>query len=312
MFFALDAAEAYMKAKEYKNALLTLQTLIVQEEGISKLLSMLKKIKCQVAMGDDAAITCAEVTSILNTLQIYDPSTSVVDQLDDEIRLLADTFIEINLDIALVFRHCQFDLIKQFYEGYTKLMKLTTLSGIGNSIQPSGISKLLGFKSNQQYSFMDEIVKEMQAVKNVDVKVKCSEVALFMKYYGCYCYKLRDFKKSIELLAKAIFLVETVFGEKTSCDNQLIPDLYHHLGLAYASLSNLVEAILSLEQANTLYLELKNVQDKNPSLDHAIALNKQSLNQVNNMWELGLSERQEVRPRTFSSQKRTNSSCNHQ
>ena len=271
-----------MEAEEFNKALLALQTLIVQEDGISKLLSMIKKIKCQVKLDKDATATCNEVASMLKESKFKNPSMKMINQLDDEIRFLADTFIKINLNTSLLFQLCRFDLIKQFYEGN---LKLTKLSSIGDFIQNLVTERLIGSKFKKEYTFMDEIVDEMQRVKNADWKVKCEEVALFMKYYGCCCDQFRDRNKSFELFGKATFLLETAFGDKPSCDNQLFPDLCHYLGLAYQNMDKLVEAKQYFEKADVFYLRVKDLQSENSLLDKAITKNKRILRLTTNKLE---------------------------
>ena len=271
-----------MEAEEFNKALLALQTLIVQEDGISKLLSMTKKIKCQVKLDKDATATCNEVASMLKESKFKNPSMKMINQLDDEIRFLADTFIKINLNTSLLFQLCRFDLIKQFYEGN---LKLTKLSSIGDFIQNLVTERLIGSKFKKEYTFMDEIVDEMQRVKNADWKVKCEEVALFMKYYGCCCDQFRDRNKSFELFGKATFLLETAFGDKPSCDNQLFPDLCHYLGLAYQNMDKLVEAKQYFEKADVFYLRVKDLQSENSLLDKAITKNKRILRLTTNKLE---------------------------
>ena len=120
------AVKIYMEDKEHYKALRTLETLIVQEEGATRLLSMTMKIKCQIELddNDNATVTCVEMVSMFEQINLENQSTTVMNELHDEIKLLVGRFIQINIDSSLLLQRCRFDLIVGFFNGKTRLLKL--------------------------------------------------------------------------------------------------------------------------------------------------------------------------------------------
>ena len=260
-----------MSSREYSKALQTLQTLIAQVEGIYKVLATMKKIKCQIEIGEDATETCVGVASILKQPSYFQsPPMPLVYQLDDEFRIHVELFIDINLDTALLFQRCRFDLTNIFYKGE---IKLRTLNSVGDSMQRIA-NKIAGNKFKQEYSFMDMVVGEMQAVMDADVKFKAREIAWFMKYYGYCCNQLKDYDKSVELHEKAIFMVETVFGGEATCDIKLFPILYNNLGIAYENSNKVFEAEKCFAKALRVCPQIKTFQNEEERLELILLLSK--------------------------------------
>ena len=153
-----------MDDKEHYKALRTLETLIVQEEGATRLLSMTMKIKCQIELSDNnnATITCVEMVSMFKQINLQNQPTTVMNKLHDEIKLLVKRFVKINVDSSLLLQSCRFDLTNDFFNGKTRLLKLRD---IGFEMQKIAMelnkqNKRIDFK--EHILVMDKIFKKMQ------------------------------------------------------------------------------------------------------------------------------------------------------
>ena len=120
-----------MDDKEHYKALRTLETLIVQEEGATRLLSMTVKTKCQIELGDNdnPTVTCVEMASMFEQINLKNQPTTIMNELHDEIKLLVERFVKINIDSSLLLQSCRFDLIIGFFNGKTRLLKLRDIGG---------------------------------------------------------------------------------------------------------------------------------------------------------------------------------------
>lgn len=99
---------------------------------------------------------------------------------------------------------------------------------------------------------MEEILKEMQKINLSDLKLKCIDVAWFMKFYGFCCNEAEDFSKSIEINKQAIAIMETVFSEE-SCQYLVLGLCYHALGKAYDNSTRFKAATPAYHKAMNMY-----------------------------------------------------------
>ena len=207
-----------MDDKEHYKALRTLETLIVQEEGATRLLSMTVKIKCQIELGDNdnATVTCVEIASMFEQINLQNQTTTIMNELHDEMKLLVERFVKINIDSSLLLQSCRFDLIVGFFNGKTRLLKLRDIECEMQDIamELNKQNKCIDFK--EQYPLVDKILKEMQRIGDVDLKVKSESIAWFIKLYGYCCNEVADYDKSIEIHKQAISLMECTIAHSVT------------------------------------------------------------------------------------------------
>ena len=257
-----------MDDKEHYKALRTLETLIVQEEGAIRLLSITMKIKCQIELGDNdnATVTCVEMASMFEQINLKNQPTMVMNELHDEIKMLVERFIKINIDSSLFLQTCRFDLIIGFFNGKTRLLKLRDIGGEMQKIavELTKQNKRIDFK--EQYPIMDKVLKEMQRIGDVDLKVKCESIAWFLKLYGVCCNKAADYDKSIEIHKQAISLLESTFGDNANYF-QVLGLCYNNLGAAYENLNKLVEAKQYYKTAVKVKKQVKDWNDESKKME---------------------------------------------
>ena len=162
-----------MDDKEHYKALRTLETLIVQEEGAIRLLSMTMKIKCQIELRehDHATVTCVEMASMFEQIYLQNQQTTVMNELHDEIKLIVERFIKINIDSSLFLQRCRFDLIIRFFNEKTRLLKLQNIGFEMQKIAEELMKQNKRIDFKLQYPLMDKVLKEMQRIGDVNFKV---------------------------------------------------------------------------------------------------------------------------------------------
>ena len=251
-----------MEAKEFKKALQTLHVLTSQEKGLNKLLALMKIIKCQGELGEDVSETCAEVsTAMKEDLDFHDASLETVDELDETLRVLVNTFTELSLKTTLVLQRCRFNLIKRFFDKETRLTKLSSIGhAMKNSAHKLKQKQETSSIEAESYSIMEMVLDEMQNVGDVEANVKCVKVAWFINYYGYCCNELGDFDKSISLHEKAIFLMKTVYGAE-AVFFKVFPFLHCNLAFAYEKLNKLDEASNCFEKAIIMCPQTKDFEE---------------------------------------------------
>ena len=78
---------------------------------------MMLKIKYQSEANDnnvDAIVTSVEMASMFEQINLQNQQTTVINELHDEIKLLAERFVEIHVDSSVLLQSCRFDLIIGF------------------------------------------------------------------------------------------------------------------------------------------------------------------------------------------------------
>ena len=262
----IDAATTYADNKEHKRAVETLQILIAHEDGANRLLLMAKKIRCQIKLGEDYISTCKEMASTLKQINLQNQPTTVMNELHDEIKLLVESFTTINVDSFLLLQSCRFDLIIGFFDGQSRLDKLKGIGSSNLSIAKKLNKQNKGIHFKQQYPLMDKILKEMQRIGDVDLKVKFETIAWFLRYYGHCCHKAADHDKSIEIYKQAISLMESTFGDDAN-HHRVLGFCYDNLGVAYENSNKLVEAKQCYETAVKVKKLVKDWVDENQRLE---------------------------------------------
>ena len=258
----------YMTAKEYHKALPTLQTLIVQEEGADKLLSMAMKARCEIKLGADPTVCCVKMASTLEQIEFRNTSVDVVDRLDNELSLLVESFCVISFETALLLQRCRFDVIKGYCKGERKLKKLNKLGFRMQFIAQEMKKYERGKDFKNQFSFLESVLTTMQRTDIVDLKLKCKLVAAYLKHYGYCCLLISDYQKSADKNLQAICLLETVLA--VEADNYIVYGAcFHNLGAAYDGLTKFNEARRCFEIALRIYNQVndwKNANQKNENI----------------------------------------------
>ena len=265
-----DAAATQANNKEYKSALETLQILIAHEDGAKKLLSMAKKIKCQIEIGENCTTTCEEIASTLKQFNLQNqPPTVMHDELHDEIELLAERFIKINVNYSLLFLRCKLDMTMGFFQGETRLVKLGRIGKTMQRIAAEMQEQNKGIHFKAHYPLMDIVLKEMQRISDIELKTKCKSVAWFLKYYGFCCTYAADYDKSIEINKQAIILMETAYGDEAN-HYRVLGLCCGNLANAYDNLNKLGEAKQCYETTLKIYNQVKDWADDKQKIDNML------------------------------------------
>ena len=175
-----------------------------------------------------------------------------------ELATLTDQFIRFCcLDPAVALNNCRW-LLATLLSGEKRLSQFHDIGHFNQSIAEVASSQNRHDDySQQQFSFMDRILEEMQKETAVSSDEKAKAIAGFLKCYGCACNKLSKFTKSIQLNKQAQLLLRTEFSTNATnmkvhgyCDN--------NIGSAYEQQKKLSEAKRHYKRALQTY---ENAQD---------------------------------------------------
>ena len=271
-----------MKNKQYDEALQLLKTVIIQEKGIKKVVSLLRKIRCEIDSDrkDDALTTWKEAFPLITSKEFENESKKTRQECYDELQSTTEKFISINrLDIALELLDMRFTLAKQLFSGDKQ--KLRKLSYLGIPIRT--ITNRLDRKSQENevqlcYSLLDKILEQMQTTENVELKQKARQIAWLMNHYGACCNYSKDFNKSIEVHSKAIFHLKSVFGDNVY-NHQIYGILLQGYAVSLQNISRLTEAKQVSEEALKSYELTKNWKSDEQKMD-LVLLTTDVLNKI--------------------------------
>ena len=225
---------------------------------------MIQKAQCEIESDrkTKAEITSKEIASLMATNEFENENDDIKIKCHDKLKPLYIKLIEINkYETALQLIQQQFNLIKQSYRSEKKLNEL---SNLGDSIQK--IAKNVHFQANadktkEHYFLLDHILRDMQAIDDVDFTIKTKQIAKFMFYYGLCCNGMSDFGKSQFIHSNVIFLMKSNLGE--SAENyRLYGDCHHNFAVALFELNCLNEAQLKIEEALKVYEQVQEWVDE--------------------------------------------------
>ena len=203
------------------------------------------------------------------TIEFENERVEFKQKCHDELDQLVKMFIEINeSDTALLLIRSQFHLIKHSYQAQEKLQKLHYLG-----IPIKTISKNLQYqrdatRSKEYYFLLNQILSEMQSIINVEIKVKTLNIAWLMYNYGLCCNFLKDFTKSTYIHAKAIFLMQSNFGNNAG-NYMVYGSCHHNFANALVETNRFNEARHMYEEAlkyKEQALDWENVEQQRESL----------------------------------------------
>ena len=143
---------------------------------------------------------------------------------------------------------CQFTLIKRLYP--VSLLRLQKLQHLSVWIQYIAMTET-GRHVLAEDTIKDDILEEMLAIydANVPIETKTKVIACFCIAYG-FCYTaIGSCKKAIEILERAIFMLQFVFGEDHR-DLGLLSLCYRNIGVSYQKLSKAESAKQAFEKAS--------------------------------------------------------------
>ena len=253
-----------MKSKQYDEALQILRTIILKELGASKVVSLLQMVRCEIELGQiQSAINVSdEVMEILNS-KLSEIPMQIIGRCNEELKSVIAHFITLEkMDTAFFLLRSHFYLVKAAYKDEFKLQKLKDL---GLPLQK--VTKKLNCKTNAEdcFKFLDDVLREMQNLHQLDPELKTRVIVSFMKYYGCCCNNLRYYDKSINLFNQAIFFMNSMFGDYAA-NYQSLGHCHHHLALALEHTVKYEEAKQACGKAMSVYEQAndwENVQQKN-------------------------------------------------
>ena len=270
-----------MKDGKYDLALQTIQTIITHDSSVNKIPPLFDKIKCHMEIGqiDEAKNSLTDLVNMIDSKLPSDQLTVITDEFDEKIKSIIIKFVECRrIDTAVALVKCRFKLVIAFFTGESRLWKLKNIGYLMKEIAIQLSNQQKPDKIRQNYSLMDKILKEMQKINDVDMKLKCRQVTWFLMRYGFCCNEAKDWMKSIEIHKQAIVVMETAFAEEaTRC--QVLGNCYNNLGVAYKNCNRLDEAKVCYQRAIEIFNKA-NDHSNSDVRDELITSSSQNLHYV--------------------------------
>lgn len=276
-----ELAAVYRKSGKYNEAYQLYHTISGQMEGCFKIQPSINKTICLLET-DQMKLARHEVREIVRVVNASVADENLYDifqMLDGQLRDLAERFIESHeCDPAILLARCRFEIIKALQQD--SLTRLLSLEKIGLVLQNiSEEMALLPKRPKTKCSYnclcclMDEILDEMQRVSEVDIRMKSSRVAWFLKYIGFCSDELEDYQRSLLAYNQAITIMKTVFGAEATY-YKVLGFCYNNLAYVYEHTSQLKEAMKALRFAVDIFhdaIDWSSDEDKSKCIAKTLA-----------------------------------------
>ena len=256
----LDLAASYRKAGKYDEAYQLYHTICGQMEGCLKIRPSINKAMCLLET-DQLRQARREVRFIVKIVDssLADVNMPEVYQLvESQLRELAERFIESHeVTAALTLARCRFHIIQAIPQ--EDLARLLGLEKIGLLLQNvaeemASIPKRPRSKSTYQFmcNVMEDILEEMQKVPNVDIRIKSSRIAWFLKYIGFCSDEMEDYQRSLLVYSQAIMLMKTVYGAEARL-HKVLGFCYNNLAYVYEHTNQMKDSLKALKSAADIF-----------------------------------------------------------
>ena len=106
----------------------------------------------------------------------------------------------------------------------------------------------------------------------LDLEIKCELVTRFCISYAYYCIKTGIFTQPINILKKAIFVLQVVFGKDYE-HYKLLSLCYQNISAAYYGLDNIEETQMAYLKAEEAKQQAADWEKKMPLKSEPVALN---------------------------------------
>lgn len=270
-----------MSEGRYDEALQTLKTIIIQEKPINKLRPMIDKVRCQIEIDliDEAVKTCSDYRSMIDSLIDAPEMADVVKNCDEGVINLIEMLLEVKrMDSVDILLRSRLRLAQKYFDAKPRLLKLENIAFFITKIAGELSSKNRFNDIQDYYDLLDEVYIEMQKIQDVDLKLKCEDVAWFLMHYGFVCNEAKDWSKSIEIQNKAISIMETAYAEQ-AIFYRVLGNCCNNLGVAYENMGRLDESKNCFQQAVDIYIAARDWGNNNKK-QTSVALANRNLQRV--------------------------------
>ena len=277
----VDLAACYRKTGKYDEAYQLYHTICGQMEGCFKVEPSINKTVCLLETGQIrlARREVREIQKVVMESLTDENMFDIYPQIDGQLRDVAERFIESHeCDPAVMLARCRFEIIKVIQQD--SLSRILCLEKIGLLMQ--NIAEDMALlpkrpKTKQTYqnlcALSEEILDEMQKVCDVDIKVKASRLAWYLKYLGFCSDEMEDYQRSLLVYNQAIIIMKTVFGADAMY-YKVTGFCYNNLAYVHEHTNQIKEAVKVLRLAVDIFHEAvdwSNDDDKSKCIAKTLA-----------------------------------------
>ena len=167
----------------------------------------------------EAIAACNELKKRIEMKEFGDNIEGKELGLCSDLHFLIAQFTCTSYETALLLLRCQFMVIKTLLSDVSKQQDELTNLGLR---MKTIVKKLVVEKKEdiikQQFVIMDEILSEIQNLRDENIQRKCRNLLKFLSCFTECCVLLLEIAKAIELIKKAIFFLKLLFGGKLKID----------------------------------------------------------------------------------------------
>ena len=254
MFSELVAS--YIANQKFNAALQILEAVICQSDEWRNVLNYITKVKCLLETHKEceAKKVVVRIQMMLKSDRGLNELKSSSEDLVSGLKDLIQAFIDRKcFETSLKLINVLYDVVKCYCEDDTqKLSDFEQIAAFVEKLVRETSAHCSRGKSKRPQILMEAILRELMAIKDVDVKEKGIRVAWVHKYFAFCCDEVCNFPRSVELNRQGITVMKTVFGNEAE-KRKLLGHLYNNMAASLVSMHLKCRARRAYKKAIKVY-----------------------------------------------------------
>jgi len=189
--------------------------------------------------------------------------------VESEIRMLTEIFIESKcFETSLMLILMLHGIMKFYHENdnSAKLRNYEEIAGlIERAVRETSDCPLVR-QCEKPQCMLEDLLREMLSVQDVDVREKTIRIAWVYKYFAFCCDEVENYTRSVELTRQGITAMKTVFGSE-ACRYKIFGHLYHNMAASLVSLNMNCKACKAYQRAIEIYNEAEDWENYRKKCD---------------------------------------------
>ena len=255
----LELTKTYYKNGQYQDVLKIIEAVICLSNESQNAFNHITEANCLIKLDriHEAEKTAKKIKMMLKSTNLLETLRGFSDSLENEIRALTESFIECKcFETSLILILLLHEILKFYHEDNSeKLQNYEKIAGLLEStVRETASTCPLVHECDKPQSMMEDILREMLNVKDVEVREKTIRIAWVYKYFAFCCDEVGNFTRAVELNRQGITAMKTVFGSEAT-RYKIFGHLYHNMAASLVSLCMTCKACRAYQRAIEIYNE---------------------------------------------------------
>lgn len=252
-----ELTKTYYKSGRFEDVLTVIEAVITLSSESQNVFNYITEAGCLLKLEriEEAEQIVGKLSMMLKSNSLLETLEGFEGALENEVRILAEAFIECKcFETSLTLVLILHEIMKRFHKEDNS-MKLHIGEQIASLIERTvrECSECHEVRQCEKPQvIMEDILRDMLQVQDVDVKEKTIRVAWVYKYFAFCCDEVENFNRSVELNRQGITVMKTVFGAEAS-RYKIFGHLYHNMAASLVSLRMTCKACRAYERAIEIY-----------------------------------------------------------